>query len=209
PRGDGGVDQSRARARGIAARRRVLGRAVAEQPGLVLLRARRPPAGARGVRASARGAQAGSGQSTGDRVGAGGDRRDPPGAGGLARGRLVTLGAVVRERFPGRHRPDVDVRADLGVDRVLDCRHADARAFAVRPAAAEEVRPAGAAERLCAPAFRDEALKQLLARDDVDRGRWNAEVYRPGAAGELLAARAVADAERVRLRLDLELDLAA
>ncbi len=55
-------------------------RAAAEQPRLALLGAGRRRAGARGVRACARGAQARPGESAGDQLGARGDRRDAEGA---------------------------------------------------------------------------------------------------------------------------------
>src|SRR5207248_1466608 len=93
--------------------------------------------------------------------------------------------------------------------RLVERRDADAAVLGVRPAAAEKVRTAGEAERLRASLRRLVRLDQVLSLQDPDRRRRHADVHGSAAAGELLAAFAVAVAETVRRLGELELDAAA
>src|SRR6185295_15641350 len=83
------------------------------------------------------------------------------------------------------------------------------RDLRVGPAAAEEIRAAPRAERLRASSGWLEGLQQVSALDDPDRGRADASVQSGGAAGELLAALAVAVAKRLGSLGDLECHAAA
>src|SRR5207244_10191977 len=103
-----------------------------------------------------------------------------------------------------RDRTDVDVDAWTRLEWIVQRRRPDARDLRLRPAAAEEVRAAGAAERLRAANGGLERLQQFLALENPDRLRRHAPIHGSDAARELLAAFAVAPPERRRRLCHLE-----
>src|SRR5436305_5564466 len=122
---------------------------------------------------------------------------------------LVALEPVVRQRLPTRDRAHPDVVGRLSLERVVDRAQANAGAVGLRPAAPEQVRPADRAERLCGSLGRLVGAQELLAGDDRDAVARDAAVGGAGAAGELLAACAVAEGARLEVVRQLEADSAA
>src|SRR2546421_3906663 len=122
---------------------------------------------------------------------------------------LVALEPVVRQRLPTRDRAHPDVVGRLSLERVVDRAQANAGAVGLRPAAPEQVRPADRAERLRGSLGRLVGAKKLLAGDDRDEAARDAAVGGAGAAGELLAACAVAEGARLEVVRQLEADSAA
>ena len=88
-------------------------------------------------------------------------------------------------------------------------RHADAAVLRLGPTAAEEVGAARETEALRASLRRLIRLDQVVALEDVDRRRSHPDVHRAAAAGELLAALAMAVAQRLGCLGDLELHTSA
>src|ERR1043166_7679352 len=95
------------------------------------------------------------------------------------------------------------------LERRVDRRQPHAAVLPLGPPAAKEVRAAVRAERLRAASLRRVGTQQLAARGDVDRVAARAGVRGRGAAGQPLAARAVAVAARLELAVDLEADTPA
>src|SRR3954447_20243384 len=116
------------------------------------------------------------------------------------------LEAVLGQRLPGGDGADVDVLLRRSGELIIDRAEPHARLVGLRPAAAEEVRPAHRAERLGRALLRLVRAQELLAREDRDLVAADAAVRRADAAGELLARRAVTERPRLERVGHLEQD---
>src|SRR6266516_2505952 len=124
-------------------------------------------------------------------------------------GLLVMLETVVRKHLPARQGAGPDVAGGPALERVVDRAEADARALGLGPAAAEQVRAADRAERLRCSLRRPVGAEELLAGDDRDAVARDAAIRGAAAAGELFAARTVAEGGRLEVVRELEADSAA
>src|SRR5688500_18856967 len=103
------------------------------------------------------------------------------------RANLVPRQPVVGEDLPRGGRAAEGMGLGLPVVLEPEGRQADARALGLRPAAAEQIRAAGRAERLRRTALGGIRAQQLLALEEPDRARRRSSAHGSVPTGDALA----------------------